>query len=402
MQEEDKLQQEELQSESNASKEESIEEETTDSSADSEEPKTPELQSKIINIERRSPANTVFTMDDSVFTPAQPYPSHWSIGWSDLMMTMFVLFFSMFIYKTANEEFLVDKEPEIIGGDTTEALQTLDSSGATYPFIPITPGLPIITGGTIKKVEKVPVGPPDASPEEDSQTSEPFAPPQEEQNSTKQEESPKEVTIQLQTSQDPIVTGIQADSYPPPSSEHPQVEPRPLLPEKAESPEDDSHFRSIYKLSKTALENNDLKDFAAIDIVPDKTVRIILTSDLLFGLGHATLSEMAKSSLKKITTIIKETPYMINIVGHTDNTPMRSDRYLSNWELSVARASSVVRFLIRDMGMNPNQFVISGYSSHRPIAPNTTVKNRAKNRRVEIIISKRLPKPMPATSNNVR
>jgi chemotaxis protein MotB len=93
---------------------------------------------------------------------------------------------------------------------------------------------------------------------------------------------------------------------------------------------------------------------------------------------------------------------MINVVGHTDNLPMRSNQFMSNWELSVARASSVARFLIDEMGMNPVQFVVSGYASYRPIAPNTTAENRAKNRRVEIIISKRLPNPLPATVENLQ
>jgi chemotaxis protein MotB len=93
---------------------------------------------------------------------------------------------------------------------------------------------------------------------------------------------------------------------------------------------------------------------------------------------------------------------MINIVGHTDNLPMRSNRFISNWELSVARASTVARFFIEEMDMNPNQFVVSGYSSYRPIVPNTTAENRAKNRRVEIIISKRLPNPLPVTAQNLK
>ena len=93
---------------------------------------------------------------------------------------------------------------------------------------------------------------------------------------------------------------------------------------------------------------------------------------------------------------------MINVVGHTDNLPMRSTRFKSNWELSVARASTVARFLIDEMDMDPNQFVVSGYSSYRPIEPNTTAENRAKNRRVEIIISKRLPNPQPATEQNLK
>ena len=85
----------------------------------------------------------------------------------------------------------------------------------------------------------------------------------------------------------------------------------------------------------------------------------------------------------------KKTPYMINIVGHTDNIPMHSERYATNWELSVARASRVARFLIEELGMNPNQFVVSGYASHRPLQPNTDTRNRAANRRVEIIATGR-------------
>ena len=81
---------------------------------------------------------------------------------------------------------------------------------------------------------------------------------------------------------------------------------------------------------------------------------------------------------------------------------MRSGRYSSNWELSVARASSVARFLIEELDMNPNQFVVSGYASYRPLKPNTDTRNRAANRRVEIIISKKLPPPQPATPENIQ
>jgi len=130
-------------------------------------------------------------------------------------------------------------------------------------------------------------------------------------------------------------------------------------------------------------------------------MRIILTGDLLFEVGESELSRESLESLQQITSVIKHTPYMINVVGHTDNVPMRSDKYKSNWELSVARASTVARFLIEKMEIPPNQFVVSGYSSYRPIEPNTTAQNRAINRRVEIIISKRLPRPLPATDNNL-
>ena len=131
-------------------------------------------------------------------------------------------------------------------------------------------------------------------------------------------------------------------------------------------------------------------------------MRIILTSDLLFALGKSEVSAKAKDSLQKIARIVRLTPYMINVVGHTDNIPMQSYKFKSNWELSVARATTVTRFFIDEIGMDPAQFVVSGYASYRPIKPNTTAENRAKNRRVEIIISKKLPRPAPPTIKNLQ
>lgn len=176
---------------------------------------------------------------------------------------------------------------------------------------------------------------------------------------------------------------------------------RPLISESAQLPSTKESFQELYALSQDALESNNLEKFATIDLVPDKTVRIILTGDLLFDLGESDLTPKAQKSLYKVINAIRKTPYMINVVGHTDNIPMSSERFKSNWELSVARASTVTRFLINGIGMNPAQFVVSGFASYRPTVPNNSVANRAKNRRVEIIISKRLPNPQPVTTDNL-
>ena len=93
---------------------------------------------------------------------------------------------------------------------------------------------------------------------------------------------------------------------------------------------------------------------------------------------------------------------MINVVGHTDSMPMYSERFPSNWELSVARASSVARFLMDEMELPGRQFVVSGYAFYRPVRPNNTVANRAANRRVEIIISRQLPDAIIVTEDNLR
>ncbi|TKB27919.1 hypothetical protein FCL47_00025 [Desulfopila sp. IMCC35006] len=360
--------------------------------------------SHFVNIDRRSLSNTVFHIDDNTFTASLPRASHWSIAWSDLMMTMFVLFLSMFAYQTAHQEFLAKKTPEVIGGDTTEALQTVDSSGATFPFAPISPGLPLITAGTIKKVEKIqiesvdpdtvyqPEAMPPPTKSKSELSSEPVSLPaaDEEQQETKGLSAPPPTNDSAQNTLSPT---------PPPAATI--VEPSSPVSEEPQTEEPD-RFQEIYTLSQDALKNNSLDKFAAIDIVPDKTMRIILTGDLLFAVGESELSDAARTSLQKVVEVMQHTPYMINVVGHTDNLPMRSNRFKSNWELSVARASTVARFLIDEMGMNPNQFVVSGYAAYRPIAPNTTAENRAKNRRVEIIVSKRLPNPVPATEQNLK
>ncbi len=345
-------------------------------------------RTKFINMERRIRSHTVFHFDEFTSRSSLPRPTHWSVAWSDLMMTMFILFLAMFVYQSANEQFLGKKKPEILGGDTTEALDSMDASGASFPFIPIKPGLPLITAGTIKKVVKV---------SENSSASEPV---HEKQEDAAQFPDTKP-TVSSQLAPEKIVLAIPEEKT---AIKEPEevLEPRPLLDQEQSLSEKKDQFQEIFSLSKDALESNNLEKFATVDLIPDKTMRIILTSDLLFGLGESELSAEAKQSLQKIAAVIRLTPYMINIVGHTDNIPMRSNRFKSNWELSVARASTVARFFIDNMGMNPNQFVVSGYASYRPLKPNTTAENRAKNRRVEIIISKRLPQPQKPTAENLK
>jgi chemotaxis protein MotB len=339
-----------------------------------------------VNIERRVQHHTVFQVDDSSFVSSMPRATHWSIAWSDLMMTMFVLFLSMFVYQAAHEEFLQKKEPEIINGDTTDALKSLDSGRTTFPFAPISPDLPLVSTKTAKTVERAsPLSPPVSTKQKDEKPG---------------SETPDSKNIILIAPPDRPVLSSPTPTI---SSEADENTAEPL-PMDSDAPEvkTRNQFQEISAAGRNILENNDLVKFAAIDIVPDKTMRIILTSDLLFALGATTLSDRAKESLEKIAAIIQSIPYMINVVGHTDNIPMNSNRFSSNWELSVLRASAVARFLIIKGGMNPTQFVVSGYSSYRPLVPNTNAENRSRNRRVEIIISKRLPPPHPSTANNLK
>jgi len=329
-----------------------------------------------------------FVIEDSFYRARLSRPVHWSVAWSDLMMTMFILFLTMFVYQASNEEFLLTNTPEIIGGSTTEALDILGDGDLIVPIMPLNRPAPLINSGTVKKIEKIQI------------------------NDIDVDGIFEENTVYVEPSQDKAVDESRISETNPPEMASPVpsplpkdiIEPAPIImAEEQPLPEvkKTTTFSEMYDMSQQALSDGALDQFASIDLVPDKTMRIILTGDLLFYTGQADLSNVARQSLTKLTAVIKNSPYMINVIGHTDNQPMHSSRFASNWELSVVRASSVARFLINEMGMNPAQFIVSGYGSQRPRRPNTNVENRAANRRVEIIISKRLAPAIKATSDNL-
>jgi chemotaxis protein MotB len=107
-----------------------------------------------------------------------------------------------------------------------------------------------------------------------------------------------------------------------------------------------------------------------------------------FPSGDARLNEGFIPILAKIHDVLMKTDGLIAVAGHTDNIPISTARYRSNWELSTARATSVVHELLRPDKMKPERFYLEGYADTRPLVPNDTEANRAKNRRVEIIVLK--------------
>ncbi len=112
-------------------------------------------------------------------------------------------------------------------------------------------------------------------------------------------------------------------------------------------------------------------------------ITIELDSNLLFRSGSADLSIAATPTLKRIADSLKETDYMIQVEGHTDDEPIKTRLFPSNWELSIYRSSRVVRELVRH-GIPPEQLAAVGYGSTRPLAENGGEK--IKNRRVVIIV----------------
>ena len=136
---------------------------------------------------------------------------------------------------------------------------------------------------------------------------------------------------------------------------------------------------------RTAISSRE----ATIKALHEK-LKVTLIDEILFDFGKASISNRGKSLLIKIGNILKKMEgHRIVIAGHTDNVPIRGaymERFPTNWELSSARATAVVRFFQDEVGLDPSRMEAVGHSYYKPVVDHDTISNRAKNRRVEIFI----------------
>lgn len=114
----------------------------------------------------------------------------------------------------------------------------------------------------------------------------------------------------------------------------------------------------------------------------------LLSDGTLFDLGSADLKPSARQVLDRVAQVLRAVPNPVLIEGHTDNLPIRTAQYPSNWELSAARAARVLRYLVQKGGIPSHRLIAVGYADTRPLVPNTSPSNRAQNRRVDIAILK--------------
>ncbi|HWI54508.1 MAG TPA: flagellar motor protein MotB [Desulfobacteria bacterium] len=115
---------------------------------------------------------------------------------------------------------------------------------------------------------------------------------------------------------------------------------------------------------------------------------ISLKEALLFESGSATITPEARLIVVQVGHILRLLPNQMRIEGHTDNLPIHTSAFPSNWELSTGRATNMVKMLINEVGMGPERFSVAGYGEYRPIASNDNEYNRARNRRVDIVVLK--------------
>lgn len=167
-----------------------------------------------------------------------------------------------------------------------------------------------------------------------------------------------------------------------------------------------SDAQKIEQLSRTLDELNEAKKLLEEKLkqeIKDKQVRlqmmekglvITFVADILFDSGKAKLRSESYPILDKVAAVLNENvpDNNVGIEGHTDNEPIKYSGWKSNWELSIARALSVLHYLADDKGVSPERLSAIGYGEHNPVALNDTRENRQLNRRVEVVILPRVTK----------
>jgi len=152
------------------------------------------------------------------------------------------------------------------------------------------------------------------------------------------------------------------------------------------SREEHQRFEEFQESLEEFIEQN---DFTGVQIsMEERGLVIRFVEGVLFDSGKADIKPDAKKILDGIAPLLKRINHHVRVEGHTDNRPIHTKQFPSNWELSTARAVNVVRFFIEQHDFSPYIISAAGYGEYRPVAPNDTEKHRALNRRVDIVILK--------------
>ena len=147
-------------------------------------------------------------------------------------------------------------------------------------------------------------------------------------------------------------------------------------------------FNQIAQKIAQYIKDENLQEEIKLEMT-DRGLTIRFTGKVLFDLGEAKIKKNSYNILDKIAGIIDKVPNQIMVEGHTDDLPINNSRFPSNWELSTARATNVVRHFIENNGIDPAKLSAAGYAKYKPIKPNTNAKNRSLNRRVDVIVLKK-------------
>lgn len=155
--------------------------------------------------------------------------------------------------------------------------------------------------------------------------------------------------------------------------------------EELEAPGLDPALIEIYNRVINFVEKNDLEDKVIIT-ADQKGIYVNISNAILFGKESASISREGRSVLKSVGKLLNQLDNRVVIEGYTDDIPNAYGQYPTNWELSVGRAVSVLRYLNENEHVDTRRLSAVGYGENQPLAPNNSEENRARNRRVNIVV----------------
>lgn len=144
----------------------------------------------------------------------------------------------------------------------------------------------------------------------------------------------------------------------------------------------------VAKKLQEEMKRSGLQDMAEVQMT-EKQIKINIAAPVLFSSGKAVLSPSSSEILGAVAHILIRLPNDIIIEGHTDSIPVHSGDYATNWELSAARADAVLELLASKYAIPQARMIAAAYGEYRPVATNDTAEGRARNRRIEIIVSRK-------------
>jgi chemotaxis protein MotB len=166
-------------------------------------------------------------------------------------------------------------------------------------------------------------------------------------------------------------------------------DPETLQPPPADEPVDDTleeaALEAVFKQILESLQENGLENSVGLNI-DERGLIISLNAMITFESGSAEIQPALVPQLITIADILNGVDNYVRIEGHTDNVPVGSARYESNWELSTARATSLVELFIHNSDIAPDKLSAVGYGEYRPVASNDTYEGRTQNRRVDVVV----------------
>jgi chemotaxis protein MotB len=182
--------------------------------------------------------------------------------------------------------------------------------------------------------------------------------------------------------------------------------PAPAVPEPSPAPPEPTNEidRGDVSQARDAIlrDLSDLLDANSLELVDDRRGLVLaIPESNSFDTGRADLSNQAQALMSRIAGVLAGVPNALRVEGHTDDAPIHTPQFTSNWDLSTARATRVVDFLISRGGVAPERLSAAGYSYYHPRASNDTAPGRARNRRVDIVVlntatrSSEEPEPLP-------